>query len=362
MKIAVLGIALNEEKFVDRWLESTREGDITILVDTGSTDNTAQLASDRGAEVHRISVKPWRFDVARNTALALVPDDVDVVVNLDLDEVLMPGWREAIEAIFEKNPETTRLHYDYIWSWNDDGSPGVRFYRDMIHVRHGYIWRHPCHETLYYCGEGEEKVHTTEEVKVEHHADNTKSRGQYLPLLSLAVKEDPRNDRMAHYYARELYFARDWEKAVAAFEHHLSLNPTWAVERAQSMIYLSECHEMLGDMAEAQKYAGHAAITCSWTREPLVRLATLAYYRQDWRHCLYLVDRALEIDIPQKTYMNDPKAWGSYLYDIGFMSAYHSGKYDLAKAMISKALEIEPDNQRLVNNFAMLMQKIENEN
>lgn len=363
MKIAVLAIALNEEQFVQRWIESAHPADVIILVDTGSTDNTAQIASDMGAEVFNISVKPWRFDVARNAAMALVPADVDVVVNLDLDEILMPGWREALEAVFEANPDTTRLHYDYIWSWNPDGSPGVRFYRDMIHVRQNYIWRHPCHETLYYTGAGEEKVITTDTIRVEHHPDNTKSRGQYLDLLSLAVTEDPTNDRMAHYYARELFFNRRWEAAIAAFHAHLVCKTAvWAEERSQSMIYLSQCYEMMENMQEAETWARNAAITCHWTREPLMRLATLAYYRRDWNRCLRMVEDALAITAQAKTYMNDPKAWGAYLYDIGYIAAFHLNKLDVAETLISKALEFEPDNARLVNNLAMLMQKQNDKN
>jgi len=38
-------------------------------------------------------VHPWRFDVARNAALALVPDNV--CISPDLDDVLPEGWREV---------------------------------------------------------------------------------------------------------------------------------------------------------------------------------------------------------------------------------------------------------------------------
>ncbi len=45
-----------------------------------------------------------------------------------------------------------------------------------------------------------------EGVCLEHHADRSKSRGQYLPLLELAVEEDPNNDRNVHYLGREYFF------------------------------------------------------------------------------------------------------------------------------------------------------------
>ena len=46
-----------------------------------------------GVTVHRIAVRPWRFDIARNATIALIPDDVDVCCSMDMDMFLDPGWR-----------------------------------------------------------------------------------------------------------------------------------------------------------------------------------------------------------------------------------------------------------------------------
>lgn len=97
IKIAVYTIALNEEKHVNRWFESAREADFLLIADTGSTDKTRDIAKSLGIEVHDISVTPWRFDVARNMSLDLIPEDFDICIQLDMDEVLSPGWRPKIE-------------------------------------------------------------------------------------------------------------------------------------------------------------------------------------------------------------------------------------------------------------------------
>ena len=70
MKIAVYTIALNEEQFVERWYESAKEADYLLIADTGSTDGTVALAKSLGINVVEISIKPWRFDDARNASLA----------------------------------------------------------------------------------------------------------------------------------------------------------------------------------------------------------------------------------------------------------------------------------------------------
>src|SRR5258708_33154724 len=57
-----------------------------------------------GVAVHRISIRPWRFDDARNAAMALIPADVDVCCTMDMDRFLEPGWRAKLEAAWA--PET----------------------------------------------------------------------------------------------------------------------------------------------------------------------------------------------------------------------------------------------------------------
>ena len=88
MKIAVYTIALNEAQFVERWYESAKDADYLMIADTGSADGTVEKALALGINVHVISVRPWRFDDARNAALALLPDDIDYCISLDMDEVL----------------------------------------------------------------------------------------------------------------------------------------------------------------------------------------------------------------------------------------------------------------------------------
>jgi Glycosyltransferases involved in cell wall biogenesis len=142
MKIAVYTIAKNEEQFVERWAESCKEADYRIILDTGSDDRTVELAEKAGVIVGTKIIDPWRFDYARNAALEVVPEDADYCIALDMDEILIPGWREEMEKA-----TATRPRYEYTWSWNPDGSPGLVYSGDKIHARHGYFWKHPVHES-----------------------------------------------------------------------------------------------------------------------------------------------------------------------------------------------------------------------
>ena len=137
-KVCVYAICKNEEKFVNRWMDSMNEADLVIVADTGSTDKSIKKLTKKGAIVHSIEVNPWRFDVARNMSLDLVPDDVDICVCTDLDEYFEKGWRNLLEKAWKEN--TTRLKYSYTWNFNEDGTPGVTFLYEKIHKRQGFKW------------------------------------------------------------------------------------------------------------------------------------------------------------------------------------------------------------------------------
>jgi glycosyltransferase involved in cell wall biosynthesis len=126
MRIAVYAIALNEQRFVERFMTSCRDADLVLVADTGSTDSTVQRLRTLGADVRHIRISPWRFDHARNAALNLLPQDIDVCVSLDLDQTLSPGWRRLVEAAWAKG--ATQLYYTHLFT--QPGATGPVIFQD----------------------------------------------------------------------------------------------------------------------------------------------------------------------------------------------------------------------------------------
>lgn len=92
-RVCVYAICKNEEQFVDRWMDSMSEADDVVVLDTGSTDGTVERLRARGARVTTEVIVPWRFDAARNRSMRLIPEEADLCVCTDLDEVFHPGWQ-----------------------------------------------------------------------------------------------------------------------------------------------------------------------------------------------------------------------------------------------------------------------------
>jgi glycosyltransferase involved in cell wall biosynthesis len=340
MKVAIYTIALNEEQFVEKWYDSCKDADYWLIADTGSTDDTVKKALNLGCAIKHVMIKPWRFDRARNEALKALPKDIDYCIALDMDEVLLPNWREELQKMH--NLGVTRPRYKYVWSWNEDGSEGLVYGGDKIHARHYYKWKHPVHEVL------KSSIAETQEwcgLEIHHHPDSTKSRGQYLPLLALSVEEDPTDDRNAFYYARELFFTGDKDKALLEFKRHLALpNAIWKPERARSMRYLAE-------LEDTEQWLFKAVAETPERREVWVDLAKYYYNQNSWHGCLWASQRALEITDKPLEYLCEEFAWGFAPYDYAAISAYNLGMKDKAKEYGNKALLLAPDDARLINNL-----------
>lgn len=354
MKIVVYAIAKNESSFVDRWMDSMSEADQVVVLDTGSTDGTAERLRARGARVAVEQIIPWRFDRARNRSLELVPEDTDVCVCTDLDEVFRPGWRSALEGVW--TPETRQASYRYTWSFQPDGSEGVVFWQEKIHARRGFRWAHPVHEVLEWVGEGERgPLALAQGVQLDHHPDPKKSRGQYLPLLELSVAEDPEDDRNLHYLGREyLYYGR-WDDCIRTLTQHLSLpSAVWRDERAASMRYIARAHARKGERDEARDWYLRAAAEAPHLREPWTDLAMLLYENQEWDGVLYATACALKIRERPRTYICEAEAWGSLPHDLRCQAYYHTGRLHQALEEARLALAAAPSDPRLAGNAALL--------
>ena len=354
MKIAVYTIALNEANFIKRWYESAKEADYLLIADTGSTDNTYEIAEELGIEVVGIKVMPWRFDVARNSALSMLPEDVDYCIALDMDEILLPGWRDELDKARKK--QWTRPRYQYTWSWKDkeETLPGLQYGGDKIHTRYGYRWKHPVHEVL--VADRIEETQGWLDLEIHHHPDHLKSRSQYMPLLELAVREDPWDDRNAYYYARELFFHARFLEAFKEFKKFLALpTATWKPERSAAMRYMAKCVVK----EEREKWLKLAVKEDPKRREALVDLALFYYEHYNWKDCLRYAKEATKIKDKPLDYLCEDFAWGSIPNDLVAICSYHLEYYDDAVFFGEKAVKTNPKDDRLKENLKMYKDALE---
>ena len=298
-RICVYAICKNEEKFVQRWIRSMREADGIYVTDTGSSDKTVALLQKGGAIVQQKTVSPWRFDTARNLSMDAVPEDYDICVCTDLDEVFHPGWRSALEKAWQ--PGTLRARYRYTWNFNPDGSEGVVFFADKI-------------------------------------------------------QEDPQNDRNTHYLGREYLFRGEYQKAIDMLLRHLSLPAaTWADERCASMRYIAKSYDAMNNAAEAERWFLRAEAEAPHLREPWTDAALFYYRQKNWHAMLFCCEKALTIKNRPDTYITEAASWGALPYDLSAIGYYYTGDQKRAAKAIEQALVLAPQDARLQKNHQLIL-------
>ncbi len=351
-KVCVYAICKNEEKFVERFVESCKGADAIYVLDTGSTDNTVSKLKDLGVNVETKIIDPWRFDVARNLSLDMIPNEFDICICLDLDEVLISGWRETLEKEWKNN--TNRLRYIYNWHLDEFDNPLVSYSGEKIHSRTGYKWIHPVHEILQFNGDYE-KIIRTDNLIIHHYPDSTKSRASYLPLLELAVEENPFNDRNVHYLGREYMYYKQWNKSIDMLIRHLNMkSAVWKDERSASMRFIARCYESLGRHDEVRMWLDKAIKEAPHLRDPLIERAMFEYKVKNWNDVIKYSSAALKIKSHERTYINEVFSWNETVYDLLSLGYYYTKEYKLALDNIKLALEIAPNDERLISNMQII--------
>lgn len=100
MSLSVVIVTLNEEANLARTLPSIAWADEIIVVDSGSTDRTREVAESFGA---KFFVETWKgFAAQKNSALAKATGEW--ILSLDADEEVEPALADEIRTVLAANP------------------------------------------------------------------------------------------------------------------------------------------------------------------------------------------------------------------------------------------------------------------
>ena len=355
----VYTIAKNEAHNAKAWAKSMSEADGVYVLDTGSTDDTADILRKHGTHVVRKTIAPWRFDTARNRSLALVPEDADICVCTDLDERFVTGWRAALETAVQSNPDAVQFTYEYHWRLHADGSPDVTYRAEKAHRRRGFSWIYPVHEVLYYDsaehGNAFNRTAFVPDMVLKHFPDNEKPRSGYLPLLELAYTERPNDPRCAFYLGREYFFAADHARAVPLLSSYIAMpHAVFAEERATALSCLARCYLAKSNEKDAEACYLRALLEAPAVREPYGEFAIYCYQKERYALAALLCRRALALPANGNGYLSEGFCKDSTLPDICAVSLSRCGDREGALYYARLALSLDPDNERLIENVRVL--------
>ncbi|HUI06986.1 MAG TPA: glycosyltransferase [Verrucomicrobiae bacterium] len=358
-RLTVCLIAKNEEKFIGQCLASVRGlADQIVVVDTGSTDRTVEIANEHGAEVHSFV---WcdDFSAARNAALEHARGDW--VLMLDADEELTAEGREIVrEEMRAGDVIAYRLPIVDEGCEEEGHSYVPRLFRNA--------------PALFYVGRIHEQVFSSVEVRrAEWGLENKFSRAtlrhhgyteqmsrerdkntRNLRLLELAIQEMPDEPNLLMNYGLEL--ARAGKPAAALDQYREAFHALEALPENQVVPELRESlvAQLCTQLMAANKYqeliqmlgaplARRGGLTASLHFGLGLAHMELKNYREaaeQFRQCLAKRDR------PSLVPMNRDirKAGPHHCLATCLM---HLGEFDAAGEAFQRALAADPQSRRV---------------
>jgi glycosyltransferase involved in cell wall biosynthesis len=245
MKQETIGVALivkNEEIVLARCLDSLKGIDEIVILDTGSTDNTRDVAK-KYTDKYIEGVYTWNdnFAEARNKAKSF--STTDWLLGIDADEYLEDGGISKLRSAMVQHSGLKVMNL--IVKAEVDGTihRAPRLRRNVPEI----FAKGSIHEYLSLPGQADLDIIVYYGYSPAHRKDPDRA----LRILTSEIEKNPRAKRERFYLAREYYYRKQWLIAIEHYEIYLKEN-TWLPERAEAYVRLAECYKYSGDWQKAR--------------------------------------------------------------------------------------------------------------
>ena len=349
--ISLTLIAKNEEKHIKQCFDSIYPFvDKIILVDTGSTDNTIEIAKTYDkCEVHSFK---WRddFSKARNYALSFV--DTDYWMWLDLDDIIK---KEDLDKLLALKPTLNKydivsLVYNYGFTNQDymNGNPTLAFRRNRIFKTSLRLrWMDPIHEfveTLSYPA-------LELDAAVTHtrtHSNGTRNLDIFRSMIKNNKKMTPRNK---YYYAKELYYNGLYSEALPELLGVIERKENWFEEILQAAIAVCEIYKFKRNYKKVRETCFNTFNFVSIPRaEFTYRIADSYFIENDIKSAIYWYEIAANTEIPKNAgYINEE--YYNFLPNLQLAVCYYKiGKIEKSIEHNDLAAKVNPNHSSVIYN------------
>lgn len=240
ISISLCMIVKNEEKTLERCLNSIKSFvDEIIIVDTGSTDLTKDIAKKFNAKIYDFK---WVNDFALARNFSFSKASSDYILWLDGDDFIDEENIKAIETLLENFGES----YDYVSAQytlarDANGAVSYALRRNRIVKRAmNFKWIGNVHEYLEVYGKALAGEFSVEHGKVKEYTD--RNLQIFRDMEKKKVKFTPRD---FFYYANELKDNGYYKEAVKNYKKFLSTKLGWIEDVKTAYAKIVECYKLM---------------------------------------------------------------------------------------------------------------------
>lgn len=239
MKVSLCMIVKNEEDLLQQSLSKVRRYvDEMIVVDTGSTDRTKEIARRCGAKVYEFS---WCNDFSAARNFSLEKASCDWVLILDADEIITDFKVESIRKVIKAEyPVVGRIKLINIVS-DTTGEKRLSERISRFFDRRLFHYEGTIHEQIVQ-KDGNPYTLVPVDITVEHSGytqevlERTGKITRNLKLLEQAVKKSPEDAYLLYQLGKSYYMAKNYNEAVAYFKRALALSLDFSLEYVENLV------------------------------------------------------------------------------------------------------------------------------
>ena len=364
--VSLCMIVRNEESSLSTCLKSVCDVvDEIVIVDTGSTDRTIEIAKQYGARCYSVD---WEHDFAKARNVSLSHATKDFILVLDADELWLPESSSALHQALLAHPDAGGF-FVHIYNQTDaddidetEVSLNVRLFRNQPENRFSGALHEQIAETIL-TGPAAGII-VDSGIKILHlgymqSAVAEKQKKQRNLAIALRECEAHPNDGFRSFNLGVEYVRlKDWPKAIAAFAcaHH---------ERAPDALWVPRFYKifisalMQNDKWEQAQEILHEALAMFPDYTDLYYLQGVAcYQRQEWFCALNSYSRCIEMGDPPIPPYTVERGISSYRAYFAIGQVYQSvGKIAEAAVAYREAFQLNPQFTQSYIRFATFLLK-----
>lgn len=345
--ISLCMIVKNEEKVLSRCLESVKNiVDEIIIVDTGSTDETKKIALDYTDKIYDFE---WidDFSAARNFSFSKA--EKDYILWLDADDIITAENAAMFIELKEKLNNEDAVMMKYNTSFDEDGNPTFSFYRErLIRRTVPHIWKGHVHEVIVYSG-----ITVYSDIAIDHKSVKKEYSTRNLDIYEKQFSSGAvLNARDKFYFGRELYYHKEYERAIKMLSDFLDDSTGWVENKIEACKILSYCYSETENNDKALMALFHSFIYDSPRAEICCAVGNVFIKTEQYSNAIYWFETALSIS-PKQTNGNftELDAYG-YLPCIQLCVCYDKIKnHTKAEEYNSKAGNFRPNSPAYLQNL-----------
>lgn len=243
ISISLCMIVKNEEEVLGECLESVVDVcDEIIIVDTGSTDITEEIAVKYTRNIYQFK---WidDFSAARNYAFSFATKNY--ILWLDADDILLKEDQEKLLELKESlDPKIDSVTMNYIISFDEYNNPLFYFRRNRLVKRERrFQWQGAVHEYLEVCGTIlDSDIAVVHRKQDKEETDSNRNIAIYERRLKMGEIFTPRD---LFYFANELKDHREFKRAIHFYHQFLDTKKGWIEDKIRANLYLADVYREL---------------------------------------------------------------------------------------------------------------------